>query len=189
MDFAKALAKLKSTLPEDQQTAIADQLDALGQALQPYAGLDPQIAKAAIEAQASRGAIDSQLQTTAAERDNWKAQAEQLQTVATTALKETQAVRGLTAAGVRPEYESLLLPTVLTGLEVKEDGKVTAPDGFMDGLKGKFPAMFFADDAAGGGTPGGSDTTPAPTSVSAVNGVVSGVNPADVLAGKVILSA
>jgi hypothetical protein len=74
-------------------------------------------------------------------------------------------------------------------LEVKEDGKVTAPDGFMDGLKGKFPAMFFADDAAGGGTPGGDGTTPAPTSVSAVNGVVSGVNPADVLAGKVILSA
>lgn len=186
MDFKAELAKIKSALPEDQQQAIAPQLDSFAQALQPYAGLDPQAARDAIAAQANRAAIDGQLQQVVSERDDFKTQLAQAQAAALDARKEAQAVRGLTAAGVRPEYEDLLLPNVLTGMESKDDGTIAPKDGLWDGLKTKYPAMFFADDAAGTGTTTTESTTQAPAAVPVSNGIISGADPSAVLAGGVV---
>ncbi|MBE9113854.1 hypothetical protein IQ273_31270 [Nodosilinea sp. LEGE 07298] len=185
MDFKKALADLSKALPDEQQQAIAAQLDALGQALEPYAGLDPQAARDAIAAQATRVASDQQTQAIAAERDTFRQQLADTQTEALNAKKEVQAVRGLVAAGVRPEYEELLLPRVLNGLEVNDDGAIAVPEGMWDSLKTSYPAMFHADDAAGTGTTTGETSTTAPAAVPVTNGIISGADPGAVLAGGV----
>lgn len=188
VDFKKALANLQKALPEEQQQAIADQLDALAQALTPYEGIDPQVARDAIAAQATRQASDQQLQAVASERDTLRDQLSQLQQTALNASKEVHAIRGLVAAGVRPEYEDLLLPRVLNGLEVQDGGAIASPDGLWESLKAQYPAMFHAEDAAGAGTSMGESAAPAPTSVSVSGGVVSGVDPAAVLSGDVVLT-
>jgi hypothetical protein len=188
MDFKKALKALRNELPEDASGAAA-QLDALEQTLSAFDGLDPQAAREAIAAQANRAAADAQTQAIAAERDTFKAQLTEMQQTALDAKKEVQAVRGLVSAGVRPEYETLLLPAVLNGLEVKEGGAIAVPDGLWDGLKQKYPAMFHAADAAGTGTTTGETSAPAPAAVPVSNGVISGVNPADVLSGGVVLAS
>lgn len=185
-DFKKMLAQLKTTLPEDQQQAIAAQIDALDAATAPYADIDAQAALTAIAAQSNRAAQDSLLQTVTTERDDFKTQLTLAQAEALDAKKEAQAIRGLGAAGVRPEYEALLLPTALTGLEVGADGAIAPKEGLWEDLKGKYPAMFYADDAAGTGTSTGEESAgDVATPVSVVNGVISGVEPSAVLAGGV----
>lgn len=184
VDFKKALANLRKELPEDASGAAA-QLDALQQSLAAYEGLDPQAARDAIAAQANRTALDTQLQAVVTERDDFKTQLAQAQAATLDAKKETEAVRGLVAAGVRPEYENLLRPTVLTGLEVKEDGAIAPKEGLWEELKSKYPAMFHAADAAGTGTTTTESTTQAPAAVPVNNGVISGADPSAVLAGGV----
>lgn len=185
-DFKSMLNQLRSALPEEQQQAIAAQIAALDAATAPYADIDAQAALAAIAAQSNRTAQDSLLQTVTTERDTFQTQLAEAQTTALNAQKETHAVRGLVSAGVRPEYEELLRPTVLTGLEVGADGVIAPKEGLWDGLKSKYPAMFYADDAAGTGTSTGeSSTGDVAAPVAVVNGIISGVEPSAVLAGGV----
>lgn len=183
MDFLKALNQIKTALPEGADTT---QIDALQQALQPYQGLDPVAAREAIANQATRAASDAQYQAVQAERDRLQADLQQYQQGNAQLSKELAATRGLTAAGVRPQYEELLLPKITGSLELAEDGTVKAPDGLWDGLKTKYPDMFHAEDGAGTGATGGetaADTSP--RTVQATNGMVTGLDPADVLNGKV----
>ncbi|MBE9157893.1 hypothetical protein IQ265_13815 [Nodosilinea sp. LEGE 06152] len=183
MDFLQALNKLKTSLPEGTDTT---QLDALQQALQPYQGLDPVAARAAIDAQNQRSATDAQLKQTQTERDDFKTQLQQMQAGNAQLSKELAATRGLTAAGVRPQYEELLLGKVTSSIELAEDGTPKTPEGFWDGLKTKYPDMFHAEDGAGtGATPGDTAADTSPRTVQATNGIVSGVNPTDVLNGSV----
>jgi hypothetical protein len=185
MDFLKALNQFKTTLPEGTDTTALDQL---GQALQPYQGLDPVAAREAIANQATRAATDSQFQQLQTERDRLQADLTQIQNGNAQLSKELAATRGLTAAGVRPQYEELLLPRVTGSIELAEDGTPKTPEGFWDGLKTKYPDMFHAEDAAGTGAAGGeSSTEDQPRAVQAENGLVSGLNPDDVLNGKVSL--
>lgn len=183
MDFLKALNQIKTALPEGADTT---QIDALQQALQPYQGLDPVAAREAIAAQAQRSNADAQYQAAAKERDDYKAQLEQFQQGNAQLSKELAATRGLTAAGVRPQYEDLLLPKVTSSLELAEDGTPKAPENFWDGLKTQYPDMFHAEDGAGtGAAPGATAADDSPRSVQASNGLVTGINPEDVLTGKV----
>lgn len=183
MDFLKALNQLKAGLPEGTDTT---QIDAMQQALQPYQGLDPVAAREAIANQATRAATDSQFQAVQAERDRLQADLQQYQNGNAQLSKELAATRGLTAAGVRPQYEELLLPRVTGSLELNDDGTAKAPEGFWDGLKTKYPDMFHAEDAAGTGAAAG-ETAAADTTrtVQATDGLVTGLDPADVLNGKV----
>lgn len=175
MDFLKALSDIKAALPEGTDTT---QLDSLRSQLEPYQGLDPVAAREAI-------ASKSQLQQVLTERDDFKAQLQQFQAGNAQLSKELAATRGLTAAGVRPQYEDLLLPKVTGSLEVGEDGTAKAPEGFWDGLKTQYPDMFHAEDAAGTGAAPGATADDSPRTVQASNGLVSGVDPSDVLNGSV----
>lgn len=181
-NFAKILRTLRASVPAEAGDLLT-QLDVLETELTPYIDIDPEHARAAIAAQQGRAATDAQLQAAQAERDDFKAQLAQVQGDYVLARKEAAAVRGLVAAGVRSDYEALLLPTVLTGLEIAEDGAIAPKDGLWDGLKAKYPAMFHADDAAGTGTTTSEAAASAPAPVQAVKGVISGVSPAELLAG------
>lgn len=183
MDFLQELNKIKTALPEGTDTSA---IDALGAALQPYQGLDPAKAREAIAAQQTRAADTAQLQQVQAERDQYKTDLQQFKDGNLQLSKELAATRGLNTAGVRPNYEGLLLSQVTGSLEVGEDGKVAAPEGLWDGLKTKYPDMFFAEDGAGtGAASGGTGADETPRAVKATNGLVTGVDPDEVLSGKV----
>jgi hypothetical protein len=183
VDFLKALSDLKNGLPEGTDTS---QIDAIRQAFEPYQGLDPVVTREAIASKASRTATDAQMQALQAERDRFQADLTQYQNTNAQLSKELAATRGLTKAGVRPEYEELLLSKATGSLELGEDGAATAPEGFWDGLKTQYPAMFFAEDGAGtGAAPGASAADDSPRAVKATNGLVTGLDPDEVLNGKV----
>lgn len=148
MDLNKLLSDLKGALPEDSP-ALAH-VAKLTEAISLYQGLDPTQARAALEAMKSRGDVDQQLNSIVEERDSFKSAADAYQSEALQARRELMAVRGLIKAGVRPEYEDLLLPRVSTLAQVK-DGNVTIEDGVWGDLKSRYPAMFFAEDAQGTG--------------------------------------
>ncbi|MEA5447987.1 hypothetical protein VB780_05360 [Leptolyngbya sp. CCNP1308] len=185
MDFLKALNQIKTALPEGADTS---QIDALSTALQPYQGLDPVAAREAIANQATRAASDAQYQQLQTERDNYQAQLKQFQDGNAQLSKELAATRGLAAAGVRPQYEELLLPRVTGSIELAEDGTPQTPEGFWDGLKTKYPDMFHAEDGAGtGAAPGATTADDSPRTVQATNGMVTGLDPSDVLNGSIAL--
>lgn len=186
-NFAKVLRSLRAAAPAEAEDLLT-QLDVLETELTPYIDIDPDQARAAIAAQQTRAASDAQLQAAIAERDGFKTQLTELQAEAVAARKETAAVRGLVSAGVRPDYEALLLPTVLTGFEVAEDGAIAPKAGLWEDLKVKYPAMFHADDAAGTGTTTTEAAASTPAPVAVTNGVISGVDPGAVLAGGVTLA-
>jgi hypothetical protein len=148
MDLNKLLTELKGALPEDSP-ALAH-VAKLTEAITPYQGIDPNQARAALEAMKNRGDVDKQLNSIVEERDSFKSAADAYQSEALQARRELMAVRGLVKAGVRPEYEDLLLPKVSTLAQVK-DGNVTIEDAVWSDLKTRYPAMFFAEDAQGTG--------------------------------------
>ena len=188
MDIAKVIANIKQALPEGVDSAVLGQLDTLEQTVKPYEGLDPQAARDAIAAMQTRAANDQQIQSVTAQRDEALATAQTAQDQALTAQKELHAVRGLVGAQVRPEYESLLLPTVLTALEVGQDGAIAPKEGLWEDLKVKYPAMFYAEDGGGTGTDTGEGSTGTKgTPVPVTNGIISGVDPGAVLTGGVLV--
>lgn len=158
MSLSKLLAELTKALPEDSP-ALA-QAAKLGEALQPYEGLDPAQARSAIEAMKNRGEVDRQLDSIVAERDSFKTAADSYQQEALAARRELHAVRGLVAAGVRPDYEDLLLPKVSSLAQVV-DGNVVIPEETWGQLKQRYPDMFHAEDGAGAGATGGGESAPA----------------------------
>ncbi len=212
MDLSKYIRELKKALPKDAVLSddALERLNALQQAVidqfQPYQGLDPQAAREALTAVANQPQLQDQLDTLTSERDDFRSQledlqeeikaerettrsqVEQLQTLAQDYQKQLHAVRGLVHAGIRPEYEELLLAKATHSLQFK-DGTIVEPDGLWGDLKAKYPAMFFSNDAAGAGTT--SEATvirETAASYSPDDGIVKGINPADVLNGKVSIS-
>lgn len=188
MTLLPLIDAISAQLPDDSPLLPA--IAALKTAATPYADIDPEQAKSAILAAKNRQAIDEQLQTLGTERDTLRTQADTLQANLVNSQRELAAVRGLVKAGVRPEYEDLLLPKAANSLELA-DGQVTAPEGLWDSLKQTYPAMFFADDAGGtGGTGGDSgiteDSTPVVVAVDS-RGIFSAPTD-DILGGKVTVS-
>jgi hypothetical protein len=171
--------------------SVFDGFDTAIDQLETFAGVDISRAAEAIASAGDAPQLAKQLSSITAERDAIAAQLESSTTLALNTSRELAAVRTLNAAGIRPDYEDLLLPKVASQLQIDADGAVTTPDGLVDGLKAKYAAMFHAADAAGTGgdlgdgqTSGGAAQT---TQVSVEGGVVSGVSPDDVLSGKVTI--
>ena len=155
-----------------------------------YDGLDPEAARTAIQQLDQYQSQTEQRQTVTDERDQLTTQLTDVSSQLVTSQKQFTALRGLIAAQLRPEYEDLLLPQVANSLDVSETGEITTPDGLYDGLKTKYPAMFFGNDDAGtGGHAGEGDSTEeSPKHLTAKDGIVSGVNPDDVINGSVRVS-
>jgi TolA-binding protein len=212
MDLSKYIRDLKKALPKDAVLSddALERLNALQQAVidqfQPYQGLDPQAARDALAALANQPQLQDQLDTLTSERDDFRSQLEnlqeeikterdttrsqmdQLQTLAQDYQKQLHAVRGLVHSGIRPEYEDLLLPKATSALQFK-DGTIVEPDGLWSDLKTKYPAMFFSKDAAGAGTTGEASVSRETTATySPDDGIVKGINPVDVLNGKVSIA-
>lgn len=98
----------------------------------------------------------------------------------------------LASANVLPEYRDRF-NDVANSLKVEGDKLLTQDGQPFDAasLKSKYPAMFAPDaDASGSNASGSSGTAGSSESkaVNSTNGVVSGVDPADVLAGTVSIS-
>lgn len=171
---------------------VFDGIDSAIDQLETFAGVDISRAQEAIASAGDAPQLAKQLSTLTAERDVIAAQLESSTTLALNTSRELAAVRTLNAAGIRPDYEDLLLPKVASQLQVGADGAVTTPDGLVDGLKAKYSAMFHAADAAGtGGDLGDGQTSGGAAATTQVSvgdgGVVSGVSPDDVLSGKVTI--
>ncbi len=155
-----------------------------------YDGIDPEAARTAIQQLDQYQTQTNQLQTVTDERDQLTTQLTDVSSQLVTSQKQFTALRGLIAAQLRPEYEDLLLPQVTNSLDLGDNGEITAPDGLYDGLKTKYPAMFFGNDAAGTGGSAGDGNSPeaTPKQLTAKDGIVSGVNPDDVINGSVRVS-
>lgn len=93
---------------------------------------------------------------------------------------------------VLPQYRDLFRSSVRSQLQVNDQGQVVTGDGrslsdVAAGLKTQYPNMFAADNVPTGSgmTTAAPSPSPSPASVGTQNGVITGVDPADVLAGKV----
>lgn len=209
MDLTKQLGTLRQKLSKVEGVSddLFERLDGITEAASQYAGIDPEKAKQAFsqveELQSRTTELSSQVETLsterdaiATERDNVLSERNSLTTdlaARDAALvdqrKELVAVRGLSQAGILGDYEDLLRPKVIAALEVGEDGTINTPDDLFTGLKDQYGAMFHATDAAGSGGQAASDPAPTPDDGTTVvkpneNGVISGVNPKDVLKGN-----
>ncbi|NEQ29638.1 MAG: hypothetical protein F6K04_01355 [Leptolyngbya sp. SIO4C5] len=193
MGLKEQLAALREGLQgvEGGSSAL-EQLGQLEQALQPYEGLDPQAARDALQQAERFNGVNNQLSTLQTERDQLQQQVGKLGDRAQQAELQLDVYRGLNSAGLRPEFEELVLPFAQRSLSRDEQGNLIAGDRsageFFGGLKERFPQAFHAEgDAAGtgGAAAGGQPAEQGPTRVQAQNGIVSGVDPNDVLTGKV----
>lgn len=167
-----------------------DAFDSAIDKLETYAGVDISRAAEAIAQAGDAPQLAKQLSSLTAERDGLASQLEASTTLALKTSRDLAAVRSLGAAGIRPDYEELLLPKVAAQMKTADDGTVTLPDGLMTELKTKYASMFHADDAAGtGGTvAGGTTATPGPKQVSVGSDrLISGIDPLAVLSGEVSL--
>lgn len=169
---------------------VLSTLDMLGNAIAGFDGIDPQTAREAIQTAATRQQTDGTIQSLTTERDGLSTQLQQQQQANADLRKQLEAVRGLGAAGVRSQYEELLLPKVTQSMQLDGD-TVKLPENFWQGLKTQYPDMFHAEDAAGtgGAAAGGAAPDKAPSQVTVGDDrIISGVNPADVLSGNVAIT-
>ena len=209
MDLTKQLGTLRQKLAKVDGVSddLFERLDNITEAASQYAGIDPEKAREAfstvetLQAQTTElneqlGTLRTERDAIATERDSVVSERDSLTTdlaARDSALvnqkKELVAVRGLSQAGILGNYEDLLRPKVMDALEVGEDGTITAPDDLFTNLKEEYGAMFHATDAVGSGGQAASDPAPTPddgvtTVTPNQNGVISGVNPKDVLKGN-----
>lgn len=159
------LAGLRSALQAER--ARANQLQGqLQQLTQQYEGIDPAAARQALERLPS---LEQQLNTT-----------------------RIDSAAGNVLSQIVPEYRDLFRPSISSQLQVNDQGQVVGGDGRSLGqiatdLKTRFPNMFIADQVATGAgvtASSGGAVTP-PSVVTATNGVIAGVNPDDVIQGRV----
>ncbi|NJN89515.1 MAG: hypothetical protein HC878_03485 [Leptolyngbyaceae cyanobacterium SL_5_14] len=159
------LAGLRSALQAER--ARANQLQGQVQQLtQQYEGIDPTAARQALERLPS---LEQQLNTT-----------------------RIESAAGNVLSQIVPEYRDLFRSSISSQLQVNDQGQVLGGDGrsldqISSDLKTRFPNMFIADAAPTGAgvTASNGGATPPPSVVTATNGVITGVNPDDVIGGKV----
>ena len=175
--------------------ALREQLHELAHEVNAHQGIDPIAARTAMQQSEQLGTINNQLSTVTTERDRLQTENTQLSDRASQAELQLDTYRGLSQAGLRPEYEALVLPYAQRSLSRNDEGKLVAgdqaADEFFGGLKQRFPEAFHAQsDAAGTGgvADGGQPPATGPQTVQATNGVVTGVDPSKVLSGDVQIS-
>lgn len=181
----KAALNGAENLPE----GITDAIAALESTAQRFSGIDPEQYQSAMQQLQQRQQQDNDLTTARQRATDLEAELSEAQGTIQNLQKGNAAARGLMSAGVRPEYEDLLLPKVTSAVELGESGP-GFKDGYWDGLKQQYPAMFFAEDGAGTGDTSDSsgDGGKVPQTVTATGGIVQGVDPAKVLSGDVALT-
>jgi uncharacterized protein (DUF3084 family) len=159
------LAGLRSALQAER--ARANQLQGQVQQLtQQYEGIDPNVARQALERLPS---LEQQLNST-----------------------RIESAAGNVLSQIVPEYRDLFRSSISSQLQVNDQGQVLGGDGrsldqIATDLKTRFPNMFIADQVATGAgvTASNGGAAPSPSVVTTTNGVITGVNPDDVIGGKV----
>jgi hypothetical protein len=175
-------------------TDALSQVDELLNVAGDYDSLDPNAARTAIAQVETLQTQVNELKPKADKHDELVGQVETLTTGKQQAQRDLLAARTVSSAGVLPEFRDLIEPQIAVAAVPNDKGEFGLPEKFIDGLKGKYPSAFAAADAGGTGGAGnggqGSDTsTTQPQTVKAQSGVVSGVNPEDVMSGKVKIEA
>ncbi|MEL7314638.1 MAG: hypothetical protein AAFN08_06765 [Cyanobacteria bacterium J06559_3] len=192
MDAFKAL---QQGLGDELSDPVREALHGLANEVNAYQDIDPIAARNALQQSEQLGTINNQLSTVATERDRLQTENTQLSDRASQAELQLDTYRGLSQAGLRPEYEDLVLPFAQRSLSKNDEGKLVAgdqaADEFFGSLKQRFPDAFHAEsDAAGTGgvADGGQPPATGPQTVQATNGVVTGVDPKAVMSGDVQLT-
>lgn len=192
MNLSQRLARLRTRLEAIEGTSeVLSEIDDFAEQVKPYDGLDPKGAREAIAKLPELTRLQQTLSQTATERDQFKTQAEKLGESTQDLRTQVVVARGLGSLGVLPEYQELVEPAVRSLVQVGEDGTPSLPDGFGSTLRDKYPAMFAPlTDGAGSGTGEGQPArTEGPRQVAPKGGVIKGVNPADVLSGRVAITS
>ena len=175
---------------ENVPDSVTDAIAALEAAAQPYTQIDPDQYQSAMQQLQQRNQQDADLQTARQRASDFETQLTDSQTTIQVLKAQNAAIRGLMTAGVRPEYEDLLLPKVTDAVSFTDE-KPGFKDGYWDALKQQYPAMFFAEDGAGTGDSSDSsgDGAKQPQTVSAKGGIIQGIDPSAVANGEVVLTA
>ena len=175
------LKQLKAALnsAENLPDGVTDAIAALEATAQRFTDIDPDQYQSAMQQLQQRQQQDNDLTTARQRATDLELQLSEAQGTIQDLQKGNAAIRGLMSAGVRPEYEDLLLPKVQDSVELGDNGP-SFKDGYWDGLKQQYPAMFFAEDGAGTGDTSDSsgDGGKVPQTVTATGGIVQGVDPA-----------
>lgn len=181
---------------EGADTALKTQLHELANEVNAVQDIDPVAARTALQQSEQLGALNTQLSTANTQVEQLNTQVQELGDRASQAELQLDTYRGLSQAGLRPEYEDLVLPFAQRSLARNDQGELVAGEqsanDFFGSLKQRFPEAFHAEeDAAGTGgvANGGQPPATGPQTVQANNGVVSGVDPNKVLSGDVQISA
>lgn len=168
---------------------VATVLDSLQEQAGTFEGLDPNAARTAMSEL-------EQLRPQVADLQAKAQRAEELQTTVADLTDQGHAAkrlliasRTINSAGIRPEFHDLLEPTIASAAELNPStGAFELPENYVDGLKSKYPTAFLAEDGAGTGGAANDGAQPEPpTSDYQIPGdrTITGVNPADVLEGRV----
>lgn len=176
-------------LVENLPDAVATVLDSLQEQAGAYEGLDPNQARTAISEL-------EQLRPQVADLQSKAQQAEELQSTVADLTDQGQAAkrlliaaRTMNIAGIRPEFHDLLEPTIASAAELNTTtGAFELPENYVDGLKSKYPTAFLAEDGAGTGGAANDGAQPEAESSDyqiPSDRTITGVNPSDVLDGKV----
>lgn len=180
--------QLQTANSQNQQ--LASQVANLQQDAQRFEGIDPD------QYRQQNQTLTQQLETQSTQLAQLQQQLQQQTQAAQAGTLRTHAVEGLYQAGVRSQYRELMQDRVVGELGLNDQGQIQLPDGVADanayyqGLRQRYPDCFAPDHQGEGSgsnppnTAGGNDN-PAVTTVKAEGGVISGVNPRDVIAGKV----
>lgn len=193
MKLLRRLANVRQKLEaiEGAADALAE-LGILEDEAKPFNDLDPNEARTALSKLPELEQLKTTLSQTATERDQFKTQATDLGAVATNLARDVVVARGLGRVGVLPDYQDLIEPAISAMVQTDEEGNHSLPENFVTTLRDKYPAMF-APESDGAGT-GVSTSTSGPAAqqqsiqVSPQGGVITGVDPGDVMAGKVAIA-
>lgn len=195
MTLTQQLNRLKANIQalEGDHTDLLALLNPAIDTAAPYDGLDATAAREALAAMPDYDETKKALTRAATERDNFQSQFTEQSKANGQLQRQLVATRGLFEIGVLPEYEKLMQPAVMDMLVDGDDGPAL-PENFAATLREKYPATIApTHDAAGSGSGGGNGTggdgTQQPTVVTrSTSGVITGVNPQDVLNGTAVLA-
>jgi F0F1-type ATP synthase epsilon subunit len=194
MKLSQRLASFREKLGAIEGAAeVAAGLADLVEQAKPFDDLDPNSAREAIAKLPEIVRLQETLSQAATERDQFKAQVADLGSVAAGLARDVVVARGLGRVGVLPAYQDLIEPAIAGMVQADDQGNYSLPEDFATSLRDKYPAMFAPEsDGAGTGT-STSTSGPAkdkqPTQVASQGGVITGVDPGDVMDGKVQITA
>lgn len=173
----------------DELEQLRQQVATLTGQLEKFQGIDPD------QVTRDRASLSDQLANTQRQFNDFKQQTEAEKSQLQQSLQQKDVGYHfrdqLAAAGVLPEYRDRF-NDVANGLKFEGDKLLTADNQPFDAgsLRQKYPAMFAPiGDAAGSGATGSNTTATGnqPKVVNPQNGVISGVDPAAILNGSVVI--